>query len=48
MSFAPTLQMSETSLKLGSARIVRRRPARVISKDDIAKLKRYTTYILSS
>ena len=41
MSFSPSSDMSQTNVKYGTTREVRRRPARIISKYDISELKRY-------
>lgn len=41
LNFLPTSDMSQTNVKYGTTRKVRRRPAKGISKDDIRGLKRY-------
>ena len=41
MNFNPSSNMSQTNVKYGTTREVRRRPAKIISKCDISELKRY-------
>ena len=40
LSFNPSSDMSQTNVKYGTTKKVRRRPGKFVSKDDISQLKR--------
>ena len=42
LSFNPSSDMSQTNVKYGTTKKVRRRPRKFVSKDDISQLKRYS------
>lgn len=46
LNFLPMSDMSQTNVTYGTTRKVRRRPAKLISKDDIRELVRYLRNIL--
>ena len=41
LSFIPSSDMSQINIKYGTEKKVRRRPSKVVSKDDISEIQRY-------
>ena len=46
LSFVPESDMSQTNVKYGTIRNVRRRPEKFVSRDDIQVMKRYCSIVL--